>query len=643
MHRPILKTPVALLLAATLWSGAASAAEEFLLSRWIQPVPRYSVLTNVGYYVWGGSVVEDAGRYHMFYSRWSTNDYAWADGWLFNSEIGHAVSTNASGPFVFTGVVLGKRTNDDALAFWDSQTQHNPHIRRFGSRFYLYYMAAVDPGTNAWPGVNLRNRIQRNQRIGVISANSIQDLLDGNFERPNSPIISPVYSTNAATDRTTNPTDYAGNRIVNNETVIQRPDGKYQLIYKSNWPQSPSYGHGFALADDPAGPFTLLPGPIFSDQGREDENHFYDAATGKYYLIVKNFSKLGTEQLVSNDSTNWTSQGMQLGTMIRWADAVSESLQALERPQLLRDSNGLPVMLYMAARRGLPGGAVESFNVHIPLRQSPARASVVTNAANVKASGRLVSAVNFGATSNAVINGMQFAASGTSLATLTATYGLTQTGGAGGATLSAGLTDSAYDGLPEFEDWLDTSVSQTGAATAAAKLQFNVAGLLAGRTYRLQLFFGETRPGIRHGPQTVEVGGDLSAPFDYGPASSLVTTGATAVKAEMSWIASRSSEAVTLTQGISSGNGLVIPAFALHDVTPPLATSIAPSLAGGLTLTWQVAPGFWYSVWRSDDLQSWAVASSNTFIPVGPDLINYSYTTTSISERQGFFRLTQFE
>src|SRR5262245_55903949 len=400
------------------------------------------------------------------------------------------------------------------MAFWDSQVQENPHIRRFGNKFYLYYMASVDPGTNAWPGVSLRNRIQRNQRIGVIVANSIQDLLDGNFVRPNAPIISPVYSTTAATDRTTNPTDYAGNRIVNNETVIQRPDGKYQLIYKSNWPQSPSYGHGFALADDPAGPFTLIPGPIFSDQGREDENHFYDAASGKYYCIIKNFSKVGTEQLVSNDSTNWTSQGMQLGTMIRWADGVNESFQALERAEILRDSNGVPIMLYLAAQRGLPGGAVESFNLHVPLRYSPPRASVVTNAANVKASGRLLSAVNFGAMSNAVINGITFVASGTNLASLAANYGLTQSGGAGGATLSASLTDAAYDGLPEFEDWLDTFVWQTGSPQAAAKLQFNLPGLQLGRTYRLQLFFGETRAGFRHGPQSVEVGGDLSPPFD---------------------------------------------------------------------------------------------------------------------------------
>ena len=353
-----------------LWltTAPAPAIEEFRLSRWIQPVPRHSVLTEQGYYVWGGSVVEERGRWHMFYSRWPTNTHSFADGWLFESEICHAVADSPGGPFKPTGVVLGKRSNDSGMAFWDSQTQHNPHIRHFGDRFYLYYMASVDPGSNAWPAISQRNRIQRNQRIGVVSAGSIEDLVRGRFVRPDVPLIAPVYSTNALTDRTTNPSDYPANRIVNNESVLLRPDGKFQLIYKSNWPQPPGYGHGMALADDPAGPFKLVPGPIFSDEPREDENHWYDPATGKYFLIVKNFAKHGTEQLRSADGTNWVSQGIQFGTTVKWADGTEENLEALERPQLLRDANGFPIMLYMAARRALPGGAKESFNVHIPLR-----------------------------------------------------------------------------------------------------------------------------------------------------------------------------------------------------------------------------------------------------------------------------------
>jgi autotransporter-associated beta strand protein len=562
-----------------LFPGSASAQTptNFLFSQWIQPVPFHSVLSDPGYFVWCGSPIADGGQYHLFYSRWPTN--ATFSGWVTNSEICHAVAATPDGPFTSTGVVLGKRPGETApyTNYWDSQTQHNPHIRKFGSKFYLYYMASVDPGTNVWPGQNLSTRVQRNQRIGVIVANSIQDFIDTNYVRPGAPIVSPVYSTNYLTDRTTNPTDYAANRIVNNETVIQRPDGKYQLIYKSNWPQSPSYGHGYALADNPDGPYTLMTGPMFSNQAREDENHWYDPASGKYYLVIKNFTGPATEQLQSYDSTNWTSQGIQFGTALRWEDGTDEVFNALERPALLTDTNGTPIMLYMAAQRPLGGGAVASFNVHIPLRPGTNCAWVMTGAADVKTNGTLLSAVNFGATTNFTVNGLTFAPSGTNPSTLAATYGLAQSGVSGG-TLGAGTINTAYNGIPEFEGFLDSMVWQTGTATAGAKLQFNLTGLPVGHLCRLQLFFGETRSGYRHGPQTVDIAGQWPPGFDYGPASALVAAGATAVKFETTWVATRTNETVVLSQRVSSGNGLQVSAYALHDMSQPAALNFSPPL-----------------------------------------------------------------
>jgi hypothetical protein len=633
-------SPCASAAGLVLWLSAVLSAQagDFFLSQWIQPVPRYSVLTNVGYYVWGGSVVEDGSQYHMFYSRWPTNNGNGFGGWVTSSEIAHAVANNPGGPFTTNGVVLGKRLNDTNMAYWDSQTQHNPHIRHFGNQFFLYYMASVDPGTNAWPGVSTINRIQRNQRIGVIVANSIQDLLTTNFVRPDAPIISPVYSTNYLTDLTTNPTDYAANRIVNNETVIQRPDGKYQLIYKSNWPQSPGYGHGYALADAPAGPFTLMTGPMFSDQAREDENHWYDATSGKYFLVIKNFTGPATEQLRSLDSSNWVSQGIQYGTIVRWSDGTDEVLSALERPQMLRDSNGVPVMLYMAMRR-LSG---DSFNVHIPLQPSPVCASALTNAAGVKTSGALLSAVNFGALTNVTVNGLTFTASGTNLAVLAATYGVVQTGGASGAALAAG-SNGAYVGLPDFQGFLDTAVWQTGSANAGAKLQFSLQGLPAGHTCRLQLFFGESRAGYRHGPQTVDLAGQWPPAFDYGPVSALVQTGAMALKFETSWVATHTNETVTLSQRVSGGNGLQLSAYALHDVTPPTAVAVSNTPAGNFSITWHVMPGFNYSVWYSNDLSQWSPDPSGNFQPIGSVPVDWTYTTSTTSHFSRFFRLRQSE
>jgi len=585
-------------------------------------------------------VIEDGGQYHMFYERWPTNTYAFGDGWLFNAEIAHAVADAPGGPFTPTGVVLGKRTNDPSFSYWDSQVQENPHVRRFGNKFYLYYMGAVDPGTNAWPGVSQRNRIQRNQRIGVVVADSLQALLEGNFIRPDAPIVSPVYSTNAATDRVTNPTDYAGNRLVNNETVIQRPDGKYQLIYKSNWPQSPGYGHGFALADDPAGPFTLIPGPVFSDQAREDENHWYDPATGKYFVVIKNFTGPAIEQLQSTDSTNWTSEGIQSGTIVRWDDGTDEVFSALERPSLLQDTNGQPIMLYMAAQRALGGGAVETFNVHIPLRPGRVCASALTDATGVKNSGVLLAAVNFGAATNVTVNGLAFMPSGTNLSTLATNYGLQESGGASGATLAAG-TIAGDTGPPEFQGFLDTAVWQTGNPTCGARLQFNLPGLPIGDTCRLQLFFGETRGGYRHGPQTVDVAGQWLPAFDYGPASALVATGATALKVETAWLASNPTETVTLSQRVGSGNGLQLCGFAVHDVSPPTLTAVTITPAREISITWRVMPGFTYTVWYSNDLANWTPEPTGVFQPSGNTPVDYSFTESVAGQSCRFYRLGQ--
>jgi hypothetical protein len=605
------------------------------------------VLAEPGYYVWGGSVVKDQGQYHIFYSRWTTNTWAFGDGWLFASEIAHAVADNPGGPFTPTGVVLGRRTNDPNFAFWDSQTQHNPHIRRFGDKFYLYYMASVDPGTNAWPGVDQRNRIQRNQRIGVIVADSIADLINSNYVhsvRPQSPIVSPVYSTNAATDRTTNPTDFAANRIVNNQTVIQRPDGKFQLIHKSNWPQSPNYGHGFALADDPAGPFTLIPGPIFSNQSREDENHWYDSARGIYFLLCKNFSG-GTEQLESGDSTNWVSRGMQFGRVIQWADGVAEPVEALERPQLFRDDNGEPAMLYLACRRALPDGSRESFNVQIPLRAPGTVASIFQGPQNIKTNGVLVQAVNLGATNPIMLNGITFAPSGTNASLLAATLGFTQTGGSAGAILRSDLVNNVFDGVPALEGFLDTIVWQTGTAQAGGRLSFQLTGLTVGRLYRLQIFLGETRGGTtaRHGPQTLTVGGETTPAFDFGPASSLVATGATGLKLETTLTATGAVQSVTLTQMLGATGGLQISAFAVHDISPPSPASITLPPGGNPTISWQVVPGFSYTVLRSVDLQGWSPAPSATSSPGGNSILNLVYQDFTPPLLQAYYRLTQSE
>ena len=157
-----------------------------------------SVLNDPDRFVWGGSVIKgDDKLYHMFYSTWECGDSIprFSDSWVLHSKIAYAVSEYPDRDFKFQKIVLrGRRLEGDSTA-WDAQMVHNPHIQRFNGTYYLYYGGGKDPGVQpeGSPGelVNKRNRVQQFQCIGVIEFKSFEDLLNGNFKRLDSPVLSP--------------------------------------------------------------------------------------------------------------------------------------------------------------------------------------------------------------------------------------------------------------------------------------------------------------------------------------------------------------------------------------------------------------------------------------------------------------------
>ena len=94
-----------------------------------------------GYWVWCGSVVKGGdGKYHMFASRWP-KAYPMHPGWLLASEVVRAVSDTALGPFTFAEVVLPAR----GAEYWDGRATHNPHIKKHGDTYVLFYMGSTNP------------------------------------------------------------------------------------------------------------------------------------------------------------------------------------------------------------------------------------------------------------------------------------------------------------------------------------------------------------------------------------------------------------------------------------------------------------------------------------------------------------------
>ena len=95
-----------------------------------------NIFKTEGYFNWGSSIIkEEDGTYHLFYSRWK-KEYTFK-GWLTHSEIAHATSQNPAGPWSYHETVLKGRGS----GHWDAITAHNPKIKYFEGKYYLYYIS----------------------------------------------------------------------------------------------------------------------------------------------------------------------------------------------------------------------------------------------------------------------------------------------------------------------------------------------------------------------------------------------------------------------------------------------------------------------------------------------------------------------
>ena len=356
-----------------------------------------SVLNDPDYFVWGGSVVKGYdGKFHMLYATWEQGDSVpvFTNSWVLHSKIAYAISDYPDRDFQSKGIVLtGRNLRGDSTA-WDAQMVHNPHIKKFNGKYYLYFIGSKDPGIQAkgskGENLNLRDRVQQNQKIGVIEFESFEDLLSGNFTRPTEPILQP--RTRVKPDNIVNPSPEGtkatpDNIITVNPSVEYRPsDQKYLLFYKGNFYDPNWRGvHGVAIGDSPTGPFVTTDNFVFdviNEAGKiasgEDPFVWFHPNHKKFYVILKDFTGRitggdpGLAILESKDGIDWQVPAnpffMKKEIILKSGEHVKAN--RLERPQLLIDESGNPQVLYSAAalinvndrRDG------SSFNVHIPLQ-----------------------------------------------------------------------------------------------------------------------------------------------------------------------------------------------------------------------------------------------------------------------------------
>ncbi len=351
-------------------------------------------------FVWGASVIKgEDGNYHMLYSRWDTGpeNTNFSNAWVLYSELAYAVSKYPDRDFVHKAVILRGRIYDGDSTAWDAQAVHNPHLRRFNNKYYLYYIGNKDPGPvpegQAGWKLDKRDRCQQNQLIGVIEFNSFTDLLEGNFVRPDKPLLTPRTRVKHDTDNAYNPSPDSikplpDNLITVNPSVVYREsDKKYLLYFKGNIYDPVWRGvHGVALSESPTGPFSAINDFIFDIRNEdgtiasaEDPFVWYHKGHKKFYAIIKDFTGLisgiepGLAILSSEDGIHWAKPAGG-STLIKKeiflinGDRVKVS--HLERPQILTDDSGKPLVLYAACSFEPVGNKKDgsTFNVHIPLR-----------------------------------------------------------------------------------------------------------------------------------------------------------------------------------------------------------------------------------------------------------------------------------
>ena len=319
----------------------------------LQPLSRENIFKTDGYYNWGSSIIKgDDGKYHLFYSRWK-KEYSFT-GWLLFSEVAHAVSDNPAGPWKYKETVLTGRGKDH----WDAITAHNPKIKHFGNKYYLYYCATnmgdkkyteKDLIETARTGYSHPNWtiLRSYQRTGVAVASSI----NGPWIRMEKPLIEP---SGPITTITVNP------------AITQGKDGKYYLIVKGDKPDETRFirNQAIAISDSPTGPFIIQPKPVIDYLDTEDMSMWYDSGRDYFYAVFHAHTFIG--MVSSPDGVNWkkATESVLTPKKLPMSDGDSLVPDRLERPFVYQE-DGEPKVLSMAVKKG-----DESYIVFVQVKEN---------------------------------------------------------------------------------------------------------------------------------------------------------------------------------------------------------------------------------------------------------------------------------
>ena len=344
---------VILLLQISQLSIAQSGEDDLYLYDKISEISDDNIFKTDGYYNWGSSILkEEDGKYHMFYSRWR-KEYTFY-GWLTHSEVAHATSKSPAGPWKFKETVLEGRGKGN----WDAITAHNPKIKYFQGKYYLYYIS-TNLGDNPFTNDDLIETahtsyshtnwkiLRPNQRTGVAVSNSI----NGPWKRMDQPLIEP---SGPITTLTVNP------------AIAQGKDGKYYLIVKGDKPNVTAFvrNQAIAVSNSPMGPFEMQEKQVIDYMDTEDMSVWYDEDRELFYGVFHAHTFIGL--VSSRDGINWkkANEHVLMLKSVRMKDGSILKPDRMERPFIFTE-NGKPTLLSLAVKKG-----DESYSIFIPFKDN---------------------------------------------------------------------------------------------------------------------------------------------------------------------------------------------------------------------------------------------------------------------------------
>jgi beta-xylosidase len=252
----------------------ADEPEPLDIAALVQPLEDRGVYRVAGYSTWGPQVTRGQdGKYYMVHSRWPKTGT-----WFADSEIAIAVADTPEGPYTHHSVLLQGR----GPGYWDAANAHNPKIKYFDGKYYLYYISGQENSELTHYRVT--------QKVGV----AVSDSITGPYVRVEVPALSP------------SPPLY---NLAVNPGVTRMADGRYLMIAKgeirpvAGGEPKPQRIQGMAIADTPVGPFKILPEPAIKDIDTEDASLWYDAARQKYFAVFHAHTFIGL--IESDDGINW--------------------------------------------------------------------------------------------------------------------------------------------------------------------------------------------------------------------------------------------------------------------------------------------------------------------------------------------------